>query len=131
MGRNAIDELLSRIGFEGISANDVQNMHWESLQREIAKWIEMFKRSMGPYFPGECKLVESVFSGYTNASAYLFRSPTQNSMIQMLYFAEAVAISKCSLEKLFKFLDVDEVLRDMDHVVSELFGGDASDVFLK
>lgn len=131
MRRNVIDELLSKTGFEGISIDDVQKMPWESLQREIAKWVDAFKQSAGLYFPSELKLIESVFTGNSDTSTYLFHNLIQGFMIQMLNFAEAVAISKRSPEKLFKFLDMYEALRDMDPILNGLFGEYSGHEFVK
>ncbi|OWM70723.1 exocyst complex component EXO70B1 [Punica granatum] len=131
MRRNTIDELLSKIGFDGISMDDVQKMHWESLQREITKWVETLKQSVGVYFPSELKLIESVFTGCPDTSAYLFCNLTRSIMIQMLNFAESIAISKRSPEKLFKFLDMYEALRDMDPIINGLFGEDKGHEFVK
>lgn len=42
--RNAMEEILQRLGFEKISIDDIQKTHWESLEREIAPaWIKTFR----------------------------------------------------------------------------------------
>ncbi|XVF16148.1 hypothetical protein REPUB_Repub10bG0006600 [Reevesia pubescens] len=110
--RNIIEETLNKLGFEKISIDEVQKMQWEALEREIPPWIKAFKQCANVYFPGERKLAETIFSDYPSLSDILFSNLTRGVFIQLLNFAEAVAISKRSTEKLFKFLDMYETLRD-------------------
>ncbi|KAH7577162.1 hypothetical protein ACOSP7_002036 [Xanthoceras sorbifolium] len=119
--RQAFDESLSHLGFEKISIDDVQKMQWEALEREIATWIKTFRLCTTVYFPGERKLGEAVFSAQTDISASLFSNLTRGVMIQFLNFAEALAMTKRSAEKLFKFLDLYEALRDSLPALGELF----------
>lgn len=124
--RNVIEETLNKLGFEKISIDEVQKMQWEALEREIPTWITAFKQCATVYFSGERKLAETVFSDYPSLSATLFSYLTRGLFIQLLNFAEAVAITKRSTEKLFKFLDIYETMRDnlsaMDSVFPEECG---------
>ncbi|OMO99402.1 Exocyst complex protein Exo70 [Corchorus olitorius] len=119
--RNVIEESLKQIGFEKISIDEVHKMHWESLEREIPSWIKAFKQCARVYFPGERKLVETIFPDFPSLSDSLFSNLTRGVVIQLLNFAEAVAISKRSQEKLFKFLDIYETLRDDLPAIDSLF----------
>ncbi|XP_022773629.1 exocyst complex component EXO70B1-like [Durio zibethinus] len=110
--RNIIEKTLRNLGFEKISIDEVQKMQWESLEREIPPWIKAFKHCANVYFSGERKLADTIFSGYPSLSDSLFSNLTRGVFIELLNFAEAVAISKRSTEKLFKFLDMYETLRD-------------------
>ncbi|KAK4778601.1 hypothetical protein SAY86_006129 [Trapa natans] len=118
----SIGEQLFMTGFEGISIDDVQKMPWETLQHEITKWVEALKQSARVFFPSEIKLIDGVFEGNSETSAYLFHGLTIGFMVQLINFAEAVAISKRAPEKLFKFLDMYEAMRDMEPVLNGLFG---------
>ncbi|KAK1271590.1 hypothetical protein QJS04_geneDACA012543 [Acorus gramineus] len=112
--REALESALAALGFEKISIDDVQKMNWESLEGEIATWIKAFRRSVTSSFPAERALCESVFSDDDEARARaLFGNLARGIMIQLLNFAEAVAMTKRSAEKLFKFLDMYETLRDL------------------
>ena len=119
--RYAFDESLNHLGFEKVSIDDVLKMQWEALEREISMWIKTFRQCATVYFPGERKLGEAVFSDHPHISASLFSNLTRGVMIQFLNFAEALAITKRSAEKLFKFLDMYEALRDSLPVLGELF----------
>ncbi|KAM1033298.1 hypothetical protein TB2_036300 [Malus domestica] len=76
-------------------------MHWESLEREIVSWVKAFKECTTVYFSGERKFVEA-----------------------LLNFAEGIAISKRSAEKLFKTLDMYEALREVIPKMDNLFPAD-------
>ncbi|KAE8661657.1 flowering time control protein FY-like [Hibiscus syriacus] len=119
--RNAIEEILNKLGFEKISIDDVQKMQWDALQREIPPWINAFKACANVYFSGERKLAETVFSDDPSVAKSLFNSLTRVLFLQLLNFAEAVSVSKRSTEKLFKFLDIYEALRDNFSTIDNLF----------
>ncbi|KAI3954212.1 hypothetical protein MKW98_018036 [Papaver atlanticum] len=124
--RNVFEESLNKMGFEKISIDDVQKMQWESLESEISTWIKTFKRCITIYFSGEKKLCEAVFSDYPRVADSLFSNLTRGIIIQLLNFAEAVAMTKRSAEKLFKFLDMYETLRDLIPAMDEVFFNESS-----
>ncbi|KAJ4823201.1 hypothetical protein Tsubulata_015149 [Turnera subulata] len=117
----AFDMCFTKIGFEKISIDEVQRMPWESLEREIPLWIKTVKDCATIYFSKERKLAESVFSDFPSISASLFSNLTRGVVIQILNFAEGVAMTKFSAEKLFKFLDMYEALRDNLPAIGGLF----------
>ncbi|GKV26102.1 hypothetical protein SLEP1_g35455 [Rubroshorea leprosula] len=118
--RNAFDEQLSRLGFEKTSIDDMQKMQWEALEREIPKWIKTFKECT-ILFSSELKLAEEIFTDSPSISSSLFINLTRGLVIQFLNFAEAVAMTKRSAEKLFKYLDMYETLRDSLPALDTLF----------
>ncbi|KAJ7013759.1 hypothetical protein NC653_003411 [Populus alba x Populus x berolinensis] len=107
-------------GFES-DIDEVQKMQWEALEREIPLWIKAVKEYASIYFVKELKLAEAVFSNYSSISSSLFSNLTRSVLIQLLNFAEAVAMTKRSAEKLFKFLDMYETLRDSLPAMGALF----------
>ncbi|KAF8408459.1 hypothetical protein HHK36_007612 [Tetracentron sinense] len=119
--RNAIHESLKKLGFQKTSIEDVQKMEWEFLEREITTWINAFKQCVTVYFSGERKLCEAVFLDYLSISGSLFSNLTRGVVIEILNFAEAVTMTKRSAEKLFKYLDMYETLRDLIPVTDEIF----------
>ena len=44
--RHALEESLQKLGFEKHSLDDVQKMHWDSLEGEIATWIKTDRKSV-------------------------------------------------------------------------------------
>ncbi|XP_039009884.1 exocyst complex component EXO70B1-like [Hibiscus syriacus] len=119
--RNAIEEILNKLGFEKISIDDVQKMQWDALQREIPPWIKAFKACANVYLSEERKLAETVFSDDPSVAKTLFNSLTCVLFLRLLNFAEAVSLSKRSTDKLFKFLDIYETLRDHFSTIDNLF----------
>ncbi|XP_050204852.1 exocyst complex component EXO70B1 [Mercurialis annua] len=104
---------LEKLGYSNISIEDVQKMNWDTLESEIAAWNDVLKHSYAVLFPTEQSLCESVFSEFPSVSKRLFSDLAQAVTVRFLNFAEAVALSKRSGEKLFKFLDMYETLRDI------------------
>ncbi|KAL8049170.1 hypothetical protein ABFX02_06G003600 [Erythranthe guttata] len=119
--RNALEERLHQLGFQKHSMDEVHKMQWESLEREIESWIKIFKQVATVYFPNERKLSDSVFSNHSSFSETLFGSLAYNVTIQLLNFAEAVGLTKRAQEKLFKFIDTYEALRDTVPEMDALF----------
>ncbi|XP_010495177.1 PREDICTED: exocyst complex component EXO70B1-like [Camelina sativa] len=116
--RHAFKEELSEVGFEGINVEDVQRIAWESLEGEIASWISIVRRCSTLLFPGELSLCNTVF---TDASIRkrLFTGLVSAVTIRFLDFSGAVVLTKRSSEKLFKFLDMYETLRDLIPAVEQ------------
>ncbi|KAL2240668.1 UNVERIFIED_CONTAM: Exocyst complex component EXO70B1 [Sesamum indicum] len=119
--RNALEENLNKLGFEKHSIDDVHKMSWESMERETESWIKTFKQIANLHFSSERKLSEAVFSDYPSISHNLLGSLSHGVTLQFLNFAEGVALTKRAGEKLFKFLDIYEILRDTLPVIDNLF----------
>ncbi|KAI4348348.1 hypothetical protein L6164_009083 [Bauhinia variegata] len=124
--RQAFEENLHKLEWEKTSIDDIEKMNWESLEREIPSWNRTFRHCASVYLPGERKLSESVFTGHPAISESLFSSLTHGVIIQLLNFAEGVAMTKLGAEKLFKFLDMYETLRDVSPVLNNLFSEEIS-----
>nr|XP_043608677.1 exocyst complex component EXO70B1 [Erigeron canadensis] len=110
--RNAMEQNLKLLQFEKFSIDEMQKMHWEPIEKEVSAWMKMFKQFCTSLLPSERKLADSVFTGYTAISNRLFSRLAQIVLFYFLSFAEAVMMTKRSAEKLFKFLDIYETLRD-------------------
>ncbi|GAB2297764.1 hypothetical protein Dimus_031850 [Dionaea muscipula] len=112
--RHALEEELKMQGFEKISIDDVQRMQWEPLQGEILTWISILKRCSGHLLPLEQKFYHSMFSDHHDPAfaKRLLSDIALTVCIRLVNVAEAVAMTKRSSEKLFRFLDMLEALRD-------------------
>nr|VDD19190.1 unnamed protein product [Brassica oleracea] len=104
--------------FEKVSIDEVLKMSWGALEREIPIWNKTFKNCSSLFFPGELKLAEKIFPG---DEGNLFCIVAHGLAIQFLGFYEAVAMTKRSTEKLFKILDIYEMLRDSFPAMEKLF----------
>ncbi|KAL7220993.1 hypothetical protein ACSBR1_023031 [Camellia fascicularis] len=111
--RTILEATLHKLGFEKFSIDDIQKMQWEALEREIDSWNKTVKEFVTVHFTGERKLSEAVFSDDKLITDVIFGNLSRSIMMQLLNFAEAIAMTKRSSEKLFKFLDIYETLRDV------------------
>ncbi|KAG8639935.1 hypothetical protein MANES_13G007100v8 [Manihot esculenta] len=108
---------LDKLGLTHTSIEDVQRMQWENLEGEITAWIDILSRCYSVLFSREMKLCNSIFSEYPSVSKRLFSDVAFAVTTRFLNFAEAVALTKQSAEKLFKFLDMYETLTEMIPVI--------------
>ncbi|KAG6508037.1 exocyst complex component EXO70B1-like [Zingiber officinale] len=111
--RNAFDAGLSSLGYEKLSIDDVVRLPLDSLEGEIATWIRVFRQSVEVAFPREQDLCFAVLAGQEAIAKSIFHDLICSATIPLLTFAEAVAMTKRSAEKLFKVLDMYETLRDI------------------
>lgn len=112
--RDFLEESISRLGLQKLSIDDVHKMPWQDLEDEIERWIRAAKVSLRILFPSERRLCDRVFFGFSSSAADLsFMEVCRGSTIQLLNFADAIAIGSRSPERLFKILDVFETLKDL------------------
>ncbi|CAA0842368.1 Exocyst complex component EXO70B1 [Striga hermonthica] len=111
--RDFLDESFSRLGLQKLSIDDVHRMQWAQLEDEIEKWVKTINVALRILFPSERRLCDRVFFGFPNAADLSFMEVCRGSIIQLLNFADAVAIGSRAPERLFKVLDVYETVRDL------------------
>ncbi|KAF5446634.1 hypothetical protein F2P56_032245 [Juglans regia] len=111
--REFLEESLSRLGLQKLSTEEVHKMPWPDLEDEIERWIKAVNVSLRILFPSERRLCDRVFVGLSSAADLSFMEVCRGSTIQLLNFADAVAIRSRSPERLFRVLDVFENLKDL------------------
>ncbi|KAJ8773594.1 hypothetical protein K2173_005840 [Erythroxylum novogranatense] len=121
MRRKTFLNELEKLGFENISMEDVHKMQWEAMEGEIATWINVMKHCSTVFLRGERKLSLSVFADYPSISKRLFGDLAAAVIIRFLNFAEAITLTKRSAERLFKFLDMYETVRDLDPGIDDSY----------
>ncbi|QCE01016.1 exocyst complex component 7 [Vigna unguiculata] len=119
--REFLEESISRLGLQKLSIEDVHKMVWQDLEDEIEKWIKASNVALKILFPSERRLCDRVFFGFASAADFSFMEVCRGSAIQLLNFADAVAIGSRSPERLFRILDVFETLRDLIPEFEALF----------
>ncbi|CAJ1789018.1 unnamed protein product [Sphenostylis stenocarpa] len=121
--RNAFEEVHHKLGLDKISIDEmVMKVQWDTLSRDmIPAWINTLKQCAMIYFPGERKLVQTVFAENRTVAAGLFSSLSRVVVIQLLNFAEGVSMTKRAGEKLFKLLDMYEALSNVIPNMNLLF----------
>ncbi|KAJ4978419.1 hypothetical protein NE237_009199 [Protea cynaroides] len=119
--RDFLEESLARLGLQKLSIEEVQKMTWSELEDEIERWIKAANVALRILFPSERRLCDRVFFGLAFAADLSFMEVCRGSTIQLLNFADAIAIGSRSPERLFKILDVFETLRDLMPEFDALF----------
>ncbi|KAL2238397.1 UNVERIFIED_CONTAM: Exocyst complex component EXO70B1 [Sesamum indicum] len=108
-----LEESLSRLGLQKLSIDEVHRTQWTQLEDEIEKWIKAINVALRILFPSERRLCDRIFLGFSSAADLNFMEVCSGSTIQLLNFADAVAMGSRSPERLFKVLDVYETVRDL------------------
>lgn len=111
--REFLEESLSRLQLQKLSIDEIQKMQWPELEDEIEKWIKAINVALRILFPSERRLCDRVFFGFSSAADLSFMEVCRGSTIQLINFADAVAIGSRAPERLFKVLDVYETIRDL------------------
>ncbi|CAJ1970720.1 unnamed protein product [Sphenostylis stenocarpa] len=119
--REFLEESVSRLGLQKLSIEEVHKMTWQDLEDEIEKWMKASNVALKILFPSERRLCDRVFFGFASAADFSFMEVCRGSAIQLLNFADAVAIGSRSPERLFRILDVFETLRDLISEFDALF----------
>ncbi|XP_061359933.1 exocyst complex component EXO70B1-like [Gastrolobium bilobum] len=121
--REFLEESLSRLGLQKLSISEVHKMQWQDLEDEIERWNKGSNVALRILFPSERRLCDRVFSGFSSSAAaeLSFMEVCRGSAIQLLNFADAVAIGSRSPERLFRVLDVFETMRDLIPEFESLF----------
>ncbi|KAI4315961.1 hypothetical protein L6164_023984 [Bauhinia variegata] len=119
--REFIEESLSRLGLQNLSIEDVHKMPWQDLEDEIERWMKACNVALRILFPSERRLCDRVFFGFSSAADLSFMEVCRGSTIQLLNFADAIAIGSRSPERLFRILDVFETLRDLMPELDSMF----------
>ncbi|GMJ00102.1 exocyst subunit exo70 family protein F1 [Hibiscus trionum] len=110
--RDALDECLLILGVEKLSIEEVQKIEWKALDEKMKKWIQAVKITVRVLLSGEKRLCDQIFSGSNSIKDICFNETAKGCVMQLLNFGEAVAIGNRSSEKLFRILDMYDVLAD-------------------
>lgn len=112
---------LYELGVERVTIDEVQKMQWEVQEDRIKKWNQAMNVGVKVLFASEKQLCDELFP--LSLSENIFNEIGKGAMMQLLSFGEAIAISRRSPEKLFKVLDMYEVLRDILPELDVVFAG--------
>lgn len=120
--KDALDECLSVLRMEKLSIEDVLRMDWTALNCKIKRWNCMMKVFIRVYLVSERRLCDLIFGDVSqSARDSCFVETSKSSILQLLNFGEAVAIGSMQPEKLFRILDMHEVLADLVMDIEALF----------
>lgn len=119
--KDALDECLFILEMEKLSIEDVLKMEWSSLNSKIKRWIRAMKIFVRVYLASEKWLSDQILGELGSVSSVCFVEASKASMLQLLNFGEAIAIGPHQPEKLFRILDMYEVLADLLPDIDTLF----------
>ncbi|CAH9080307.1 unnamed protein product [Cuscuta europaea] len=118
--RNSFSEKMKKFDFERINVEDVQRMPWDTLEGEIMRWMGVVKFCSETFLPGERRLADSIFFECPSLSQSISSNLARPMVIQLMDLPDAVSMMKRSAEKLFKFLDMYETIRDLISTINDL-----------
>ncbi|KAL9235507.1 hypothetical protein vseg_010259 [Gypsophila vaccaria] len=154
--KSSVDSSFRNLGIEKLSIGDIQRLEWDALENKIRHWIKAAKVCTRVLFASEKRLSELIFDGLSSAArsgeagvnvaaVFSLSSPSRSysfttsyseacfletvkgPAIQLFNFAEAISISRRSPEKLFKILDLHDVLADLLPDIDVIFESKAAE----
>lgn len=125
--REVLDECLSVLGIERMSIEEVQRIEWRMLDDKMKKWIQATKLVVRVLLTAEKQLCDRIFGEAELIKEVCFTETAKGCVIQLLNFGEAISIGQRSPEKLFRILDMYDVLLDALHDLQALFPEDCRD----
>lgn len=124
--KDALDDSLTKIKVEKVSIEDVQKMDWNHLEDKMKKWSEAVKTFVNVILFKEKNLCRDVFDGSESIQQTCFTEISNRCVMQLLNFADAVAIAKKSSEKFNKIFKIYGVLYNATPQIEELFNDETS-----
>ncbi|CAI8591923.1 unnamed protein product [Vicia faba] len=123
--RDALDECLFILEMERLSIEDVLKMEWNTLNSKIKRWIWAVKIFVRVYLASERWLSDQIFGEGEPASQVSFVDASKASILQLLNFGEAMSIGPHKPEKLFRILNMYEVLAGLMPDIDALYPDEA------
>ncbi|XP_074568478.1 exocyst complex component EXO70B1-like [Curcuma longa] len=126
--RDILEECLSILGIDRMSIEEVQRIEWKMLDDKMKKWIQALKIVVRVLLWGEKRLCDQILASSEVLKEECFTETVKGSVMQLLNFGDAITICQRSAEKLFRILDMYEVLADVLPDLQTLFVGDPEDL---
>ncbi|KAG0466280.1 hypothetical protein HPP92_017860 [Vanilla planifolia] len=121
--RDFIEESISRLGIRhrAAAADEIQATPWAELEDEICRWVKAVNVAFRILFPSERRLCHRIFSGLSTIADLSFAEACRDPAVQLLQFADLIASSSRTPERLFRVVDMYEALRDVVQELDPLF----------
>ncbi|KAM7483392.1 hypothetical protein LguiB_007975 [Lonicera macranthoides] len=120
----ALDEYLIILGVEKLGTETLVKMEWVSLSSKIKKWCRAIKVIVRFFLAGKKRLFDQILGDFGSTSSTCFVEASRASMLCLLDFGEAVAIGPHQPERLFRLVDMYEVLSNLIQDLDVLFAGE-------
>ncbi|XP_074286598.1 exocyst complex component EXO70E2 [Silene latifolia] len=125
--RNALNRCLFILEVELLSIEDVLKMEWGSLDSQIKRWVWAIKKYVRVYLASEKRLSDDIFGDFSPVNSFCFIDASKGSVMQLLSFGDAVAVSSRQPEKLFRIIDMYEVLVEIHPDINSMYSNEAGD----
>ncbi|XP_059670433.1 exocyst complex component EXO70E2 [Cornus florida] len=122
--KDALDDCIFILEVEKLSIEDVLKMEWSTLNTKIRRWMRAMKIFVRVYLASEKWLSDQIFGELDSVSSACFVEASKASMLLFLNFGEAIAIGPHQPEKLFRILDMYEVLADLTPDIDALYNNE-------
>ncbi|KAL3813464.1 hypothetical protein ACJIZ3_014732 [Penstemon smallii] len=122
--KDALDDCLFILEVEKSSIEDVLKMEWSALNSKIRRWVRAMKIFVRVYLASEKLLSDHIFGELESVSSVCFAESSKTAFLQLLKFAEAIAIGPHQPEKLIRILDMYEVLADLIPDIETLYNNE-------
>ncbi|CAA0372952.1 unnamed protein product [Arabidopsis thaliana] len=119
-------EALSNLGFENLSFGKIQKLDWDSMEKNLKKWLEATKVLITNLFEGERILSDHVFSPSVSVAESCFTEITLDSALTLFIFPVSVAQCKKTVEKIFLTLDIYQTISQLMPQIEEIFSYDST-----
>ncbi|KAJ8536316.1 hypothetical protein K7X08_034717 [Anisodus acutangulus] len=119
--KDAFNEYLRLLCMQNISIEDVLRMEWTCLNCRIKKWCKATKSVIAFYLPSQKNLFDQILGEFGSVSSTCFIEASNDAMLCLLNFGQAVAIGPLRPERLFCLLDMYDLLRGLCQEVDALF----------
>ncbi|CAK7323216.1 unnamed protein product [Dovyalis caffra] len=123
--KEALDEHLSDLEIHKLSIEDILKLEWDTLSCEIKKWVRAMKIIIRVYLDREKRFCNQILGDFGSLNSYCFVEISRASILCLLNFGEAIAMGPYKPEKLFRLLDMYEVLADLHLDIEGLFSEEA------
>ncbi|KAF7806263.1 Exocyst complex component EXO70E2 [Senna tora] len=128
--RHALQEYLVILGMKTLSIENVLKMEWDCLNSKMKKWMWAMKIIIKVYLASEKRLCKQILGHLGLVYQSCFTEISKGFVMPLLNFGEAIAMGTHGPERLFRLLDMYEVLENLAVDVDILFF-DESSCFLR
>lgn len=119
--KDVLEEYLVILGIDILSIEDILKMDWNILSYKIKKWCRAIKIIFRYFLASEKRLFDKILGSYQSISSTCFLDATRVSMLCLLNFGEAVAITSNQPDRLLRTINMYEVLVDLLQDIDALF----------
>ncbi|KAG2585215.1 exocyst complex component EXO70B1-like [Panicum virgatum] len=124
--RDALAESAALLGVEAVAIEEVIRMEWGVLDQKMRRWSHAVRAVVRTLLAGERLLCDEVFESDEELGHECFADVARGCVLQLLGFADAVAVSARATEKLYRTVGMYEALTDVQPDLEALFSGDGA-----